>query len=158
MGCGTSFGLGQTGGMERTIAAELAAPASRVRAVLEDLVTYPEWLDVVRRVEPAEAASDDAGPAWWVTLRARVGPLARSKRLRMVRTVHAPGRLRFERAEVDGRDHAAWTLDASIEGDDPCSVVVELRYDGGLWSSALDAVLGSQADTGVPRLAELVAR
>ena len=34
-----------------------------------------------------------AGPAWRVELRARVGPFARSKQLRMVRTVHEPGRI-----------------------------------------------------------------
>ncbi len=142
--------------MQRTIAADLQAPASRVRAVLADLTTYPHWLDIVPRVEPAEPAAGDAGPAWWVTLRARMGPLARSKRLRMVRTLEDAGQLRFERAEIDGRRHAGWTLDATIEGDRPCSVVVVLRYDGRLWSAALDAVLGSQADDGVPRLEALV--
>ena len=54
------------------------------------------------RLEP-----DDGRPAWRVELRARVGPFARSKQLRMVRTVYEPERIaRFERIEDDERDHA----------------------------------------------------
>ena len=48
---------------------------------------YPPWLDIVQRVEGAEPNDQDEGPAWIVDLGTRVGPLQRSKRLRMVRTV-----------------------------------------------------------------------
>ncbi|MEM7287034.1 MAG: SRPBCC family protein [Actinomycetota bacterium] len=142
--------------MHKTIAAELPADAHRVALVLRDLANYPDWLEIVRRAEPTDGHPGDVGPAWMVTLRAKVGPLARSKRLRMVRTVDAPDRLRFERAEVDGRDHAAWILDARLTGVDPCSVTVELRYEGRLWSAPLEAVLGSQVDDAIPRLRALV--
>lgn len=142
--------------MQKTIAAELPAPADRIADVLRDLTNYPDWLDIVRRAEPAEAHPTDVGPAWTVTLRAKVGPLARSKRLRMVRTVDAADQLRFERAEVDGRDHAAWILDARLSGDEPCQVTVQLRYEGRLWSAPLEAVLGSQVDDAIPRLRSLV--
>lgn len=142
--------------MLKTIAAELPAPADRIADVLRDLANYPDWLDIVRRAEPADAQPGDVGPAWMVTLRAKVGPLARSKRLRMVRTVDAADQLRFERAEIDGRDHAAWILDARLTGDEPCRVTVELRYEGRLWSAPLEAVLGSQVDDAIPRLRSLV--
>ena len=143
--------------MHKTIDAELPAHRTRIAEVLRDLGNCPRWLDIVRRADPAAAAPGDAGPAWMVTLRAKVGPLARSKRLRMVRTVDTAYHLRFERAETDGRDHAAWILDAHLTGDDPCRVTVELRYEGGLWSAPLEAVLGSQVDDAIPRLRDLVA-
>lgn len=147
---------GHTGAVLKTIAAQLPAPADRVAQVLRDLANYPEWLEIVRRAEPAAAHPTDPGPAWTVTLRAKVGPLARSKRLRMVRTADAADHLRFERAEIDGRDHAAWVLDARLRGDDPCEVTVELHYEGRLWSTPLEAVLGSQVDDAIPRLRSLV--
>ena len=74
----------------------------------------------------------------------------------MNRTVDTADHLRFERAEIDGRDHAAWILDARLSGDDPCEVVVELRYEGRLWSAPLEAVLGTQVDDAIPRLRALV--
>ena len=147
---------GHTGVVHKTIAAELPADAQRIAEVLRDLANYPDWLEIVRRAESTDAAASDVGPAWMVTLRAKVGPLARSKRLRMVRTIDTAEHLRFERAEVDGRDHAAWILDAHLTGDDPCSVTVELRYEGRLWSAPLEAVLGSQVDDAIPRLTALV--
>jgi hypothetical protein len=142
--------------MRKTIAAELDADPDAVAAVLRDLERYPDWLDIVTAAEPTNAARGDAGPAWLVTLRAKVGPFARSKRLRMVRMIDDPGQLRFVRAEVDGRDHASWILDARLGDERPCSVEVELSYGGGLWSTPLEAILGSQATDAVPRLQALV--
>jgi hypothetical protein len=51
---------------------------------------------------------------WDVELRARLGPLARSKRLRMVRTVRDPETFTatFERDQADGRNHSPWTAAA----------------------------------------------
>ncbi len=145
--------------MKRTISAELDASAQRVFTVLSDLSTYVEWLDMVTRAVPAEPAAGDAGPAWYVTLRAKVGPLARSKRLRMVRAWSSePNLLKFERAEVDGRSHSPWVLRVDINGDRPCLVEVDLRYRGRLWSAPLDRILAGQADSAVPRLAALVSR
>ena len=59
---------------------------------LADLSTYPEWLALVTEAEP------QGDHTWLVTLRARLGPLARSKRLRMVRTQLLDDSVRFERA------------------------------------------------------------
>ncbi len=85
------------------------------------LDTYDRWLEIVPRTTDAAPIDGDPGPAWDVTLRGRIGPLARSKRLRMVRTEHRPpagdqpGRAVFERRETDGRDHATWRLGATVE-------------------------------------------
>lgn len=140
--------------MRRKIVASLAEPPATVFPIVADLGTYPEWMGLVRSVEAV------ANHVWLVTLRAKVGPLARSKRLRMRRTVHeSPTHVRFERHEDDGRQHSAWTLDGRVEpeGQGGAEVTVELSYDGGLWSVALEAVLGGQVDDAVVNLARYVA-
>lgn len=153
--------------MRRTITAGLAAAPDVVYARLAELDGYGEWIDLVSRVEPAPADAADTGPAWWVTLRAAVGPFARSKRLRMVRThAEVPSTLRFERREVDGRRHSPWVLDVTIapgagsdgQASTTSHVEVVLSYDGGLWDPLLDRVLGSNVDSSVPRLQALVTR
>jgi hypothetical protein len=145
--------------MQRIISADLNASAEDVYATLADLATYPGWLDIVTHVQDAPDAPTDAGPAWFVTLRAQVGPFSRSKRLRMVRTLQRPHRdITFVRGEVDGRRHSAWTLDVTTAGDHPCAVRVELRYEGRLWTAPLEAILGSEATGAVPRLEALVGR
>ena len=65
-------------------------PPELLFAWVEALDTYDRWLDIVPRTSPAPARDGDPGPAWDVTLRGRLGPLARSKRLRMARTQHQP--------------------------------------------------------------------
>ncbi len=142
--------------MEKRIRAQLNASGGRVHEVLADLEAYPQWLEIVTRADPAAPSSADSSPAWMVTLSAKLGPLARSKRLRMVRVVAEPDHLRFERRELDGRDHADWVLDVMIEDGQPCSVEVTLSYSGGLWSKPLEAVLGSQVTDAVSRLQALV--
>lgn len=136
--------------------ASLDAPVGpgELFAVVEDLSGYPAWLDIVRRAEPAEAVPGDAGPAWDVELRGRIGPLARSKRLRMVRTSHdAPRAARFERHERDRRSHGAWDLDVSVDGrPDGARLTMVLRYGGGFGGSLLERLLREEIDRARPRL------
>ena len=128
--------------------------------VFEQLATldrYPPWMRLVHRVEALPP--DDGRPAWRVELRARVGPFARSKQLRMVRTVHEPDRyVRFERIQDDGRDHAAWVLTAAVAGTpDGAELVSELIYSGTLWGSAiLQRVLDDEVVRGKDALRGLV--
>lgn len=123
------------------------------------LDTYDRWLEIVPRTERAPAAPGDPGPAWFVTLRGTLGPLARSKRLRMVQTeAEAPGRARFERRETDGRDHAAWVLDATVTAEGTTSTLtMDLHYGGSLWVPLLDRLLVSEIDASRVRLRTLVA-
>lgn len=125
---------------------------------VDDLAAYPAWMRLVHAV--TDLGLDDEGrPAWQVELRARVGPLARSKRLRMVRTVHRPAaEVVFERAEVDGRAHSAWVLTARLAPADAGTALdVGLHYGGGLWSGGvLERVLRDEIDRGRQRLLELV--
>ena len=138
------------------ITASLAAPCTPevLFEWVEDLARYPEWLDIVPRAEAADHRPEDIGPAWSVDLRGRLGPFARAKRLRMVRTLLEPGRrARFERMEHDGRQHSPWLLDARIEPASEGSVLtMHLHYGGRLWMPALDRLLADEIERSRPRL------
>ncbi|MBI2708515.1 MAG: hypothetical protein HYX34_02300 [Actinobacteria bacterium] len=122
--------------MDVTATLDAPCPPSALFRWVDDLARYPRWLEIVTRADPdrtdpsTEAAPGslatagpareagpgaDGAPAWRVDLRGRLGPVARTKRLRMVRTTHEPPhRVRFERQERDGRSHSAWVLTAEI--------------------------------------------
>lgn len=139
--------------------AELDAPVppETLFPFVDDLAAYPPWMELVHAVTPLDP--DDGRPAWQVELRARVGPLARSKRLRMVRTVHdAPHAVVFERAEIDGRQHSAWVLRADVQPTaDGSHLDVGLHYGGRLWTGGvLERVLRDSIEGGRQRLLDLV--
>jgi hypothetical protein len=141
--------------------AGLDAPCdvATVFARVDELHDYPAWMSLVHRAEPL-GADGDGRPMWQVELRARVGPLARSKRLRMVRTLHDPdgGQVRFERAEADGRTHAAWVLDARVsESAGGSRLDMHLHYGGRLWTGGvMERVLADQIEAGRERLTALL--
>jgi hypothetical protein len=143
----------------------LGASPDAVLAVVSDLATYPRWLDLVTRAEPMESEDGDLGPAWDVELRGKVGPLARSKRLRMVRvedgTPEGRGAVRFERREVGDRSHSPWVLTAEVAssavGDGTGSTLtMRLHYGGSLWGGVLDRVLADAVDRGRSRLPQVI--
>lgn len=139
--------------IERSVV--LAAPPAKVFVLVDDLARYPVWMDLVHEVTATTPDEQDR-PAWDVELRANLGPLARSKRLRMVRTVHEPARsVVFERAEVDGRAHAPWVLQAQVEprDGDGSELTMHLRYGGSLWTGAvLQRVLDDHVERGASAL------
>jgi hypothetical protein len=139
------------------VTATLDAPCgpAEVYPWIVDLARYPEWLDIVPRAVAAPARDDDGGAAAWsVDLRGRLGPFARAKRLRMVRTLaEAPHRVRFERAEHDGRQHSPWVLDAELgPHDGGTRLTMRLHYGGRLWMPALDRLLTDEIERSRPRL------
>lgn len=143
------------------VTAELVAPCSPevLFDLLADLATYPEWLDIVARAVPAEGHPDDEGAAWSVDLRGRLGPLARSKRLRMVRTVRdAPREVRFERREHDGRRHSPWVLQARVAeaADGSSELTMHMHYGGGLAGPLVERLLAEEITNAAPRLTALV--
>jgi hypothetical protein len=143
------------------ISATMLAPCSPsvLFAEVEDLTSYPAWLTIVPRAEVTEPGDRDEGPAWLVELRGRIGPLARSKRLRMVRTVYEAGRrVRFERRELDGREHSAWVLEASVHADGAHASTLEmaLHYGGSFGGSMLEKLLNDEIEASRPRLADRV--
>lgn len=119
---------------------------------VSDLSRYVEWMPMVHAASPE---GDDAGSlAWDVELRAKVGPFARSKRLRMVRTSErrSPGSASFvfERAERGGRSHSAWVMNVTVTSvGSMTTVAIDLEYGGSLWSAGvLDKVLAAQIEEG----------
>ena len=140
-----------------------ASPAD-VHAVLRDLATYPAWNDLVDEALVDSDTSGDDAPAWRTTLRAQVGPFARAKQLRFVRVRDISDadrfQTRFERHELDGRDHANWIMETEVQSggtDEQSMVRLDLTYEGGLWVPTLSSVLGSAIERSVTRLSHYVA-
>jgi hypothetical protein len=139
--------------------ASLEAPCApdELFRFVDDLTQYPNWVDLVHR---ASAVADASGPVWQIELRARIGPLARSKQLRMRRTTHdTVGHVAvFERDEVDGRRHAPWVLRAEVtQVPGGSSLQMHLHYGGALWTGGvLERTLADQITNGRERLQSLV--
>ena len=138
------------------VTATLDAPCSAAALfeLVSDLGTYPRWLDIVPRAE----VDGDSELAWIVDLRGKLGPFARSKRLRMVRTRNdAPSSVVFERRERDGRSHSEWRLSADVaEAPGGSRLTMRLHYGGGLWGPILERLLTDEIERSKPRLLELV--
>ena len=130
----------------------VAVVPARVYPYVADLARYVEWMPMVHGVE----AVDDG--VWNVELRAKVGVFARSKRLRMKRTVNTSQHIVFERDEIDGKRHSPWTMAIALQATEAGSVVtVDLSYGGTLWTAGiLDRVLAAQVDAGKTGLARVV--
>lgn len=114
--------------------------------LVADLGNYPDWLGLVVRADLDPEDRRDPRGSWVVELRGRVGPLARSKRLRMIRTVAEPPRLvRFERDEVDERTHSPWRLEAQVEPEPVGSTLtMRLHYGGDLFAPVLRPILADE--------------
>lgn len=140
--------------MELTAEFEAPCRPDELFTWVDDLARYPAWLTIVTSAERAASSQ----PAWSVDLRGRVGPFARSKRLRMVRTEHVPAELAvFERQEKDRRQHAAWVLRAAVSPAATGSRLdMVLRYDGRFWGPVLERLLADEIVAGRERLLALV--
>lgn len=144
-----------------TASLDTAGPPDRLRTWVRDLGRYPEWLGIVPRADPEDppaGAADTVGrPAWSVELRAKLGPLARSKRLRMVRTLDEVDHVRFERWELDGRDHSPWVLEARVVAiDEGSRLTMLLHYGGTFGTGILERLLADEIEASKPRLRALV--
>lgn len=140
--------------MEIRETVELAAAPDLVFGWVDDLGRYPAWLGILTRVEPSGELT------WLVDLRGKVGPFARSKRLRMRRTMHERNRqARFERRENDGREHSPWVLEVGLEptGTGGTRLTMLLSYGGSLWGPVLEHVLRDEIVRAKGRLQALVA-
>ena len=143
--------------MDVTASLEAPCTAAELFELVDDLSSYPQWNGLVHSatVEPGNDG------AWDVELRARLGPLARSKRLRMVRTVRDAQKhaVTFERDQAVWRNHSPWVLAADVVEHDGVSVLtMHLHYGGSLWTGgALEKVLADQITSGRERLLQLVA-
>lgn len=109
-------------------------------------------MPLIHSIEP------DGDAVWNVELRAKVGVFARSKRIRMRRTVNTNESIVFERDENDGRVHSPWVLAVDVvPGNDQTTVTMNLSYGGTLWTAGvLDRILASQVDAGKEKLIRIV--
>jgi hypothetical protein len=141
--------------MDLTVELDAPHPPEAVFPWVAELDRYPAWLEIVPRAVPEAEGT----PAWQVDLRGRLGPLARRKRLRMVRTdLDAPNRVRFERAEVDGRRHAEWVLEATVEATaDGSQLTMGLHYGGSLFAPVLERLLADEVERSRQRLLAVLA-
>ena len=144
--------------MEVVASVEVPVSAQKLFNFVADLANYSSWLDFVHKVDLVVEPNND-GPTWLVELRARLGLLARSKRLRMTRTVfQSPNLVVFERRENDSRRHAEWVLRATITNTaDGALLHMSLHYSGSLFTGgAMERALTEQIDTGRERLIKLL--
>lgn len=125
--------------MEIVATAEVDYSPEHLFVEVADLERYEQWMTLVHRAEPIEDADESGNRAWDVELRAQIGPLNRSKRLRMERTSMIPDRLVvFERVETDDREHSAWVLRVEIDevvGDAEVGADTEVQVARGASSS-----------------------
>jgi hypothetical protein len=157
------WGAATLTGVDVVAETDLPCSPSELFTWVDDLARYPDWLEIVAKAEPlggaAVATTGDTGPAWAVDLRARLGPLARSKRLRMIRSELVPGeRVTFERRELDGRDHSAWLLTAEVgPAAEGSHLRMHLHYSGSLFGPVIERVLRDEIEQSKHRLRALVA-
>ncbi len=147
------------GGVDVSASLEAAVDPATLFEVVSDLGSYPEWLEIVPRAEVVDSDPADAGPAWSVDLRGQLGPLRRSKRLRMVRTLTTATELVvFERREVDGRTHSGWILRARVAPTTAGAsrLTMELHYGGTMWMPMLDRLLAEEIERSRARLLALL--
>ncbi len=138
--------------MDLSATLDAPCPPSELFDWVEDLSRYPSWLTIVTKAQP------DGTDAWLVDLRGRLGPLARSKRLRMERVAFEPDHLAvFRRVERDSRHHADWVLTATVDATtDGSRLAMDMHYGGGLWGPVLERMVREEIDAGRARLLALV--
>ncbi len=140
--------------MDVVASVDVPVSAEKLFDFVADLANYPSWLEFVHKVDAISDAGD-TDATWQVELRARLGVLARSKRLRMTRTVcEAPKLVVFERREQDLRRHAEWVLRATVSATATgARLETNLHYSGSLFTGGLlERALTEQIKTGRERL------
>jgi hypothetical protein len=132
----------------------LPCSAKELLPFIDDLAQYPSWMGLVHTVVP------EGEGVWQVELRGKIGPFARSKRLRMMQVeTSEPHHIRFERQENDGRSHSDWVLDAQVtEVGSASTLNMTLQYSGRLFSSVVERALHDEIEASKQRLRKLVAQ
>ncbi|MEY3796508.1 MAG: hypothetical protein RL628_1504 [Actinomycetota bacterium] len=140
--------------MDIRVDVNLPCSAKELLPFIDDLAQYPSWMGLVHTVVP------EGEGVWQVELRGKIGPFARSKRLRMIQVeTSEPHHIRFERQENDGRSHSDWVLDAQVtEVGSASTLNMTLRYSGRLFSSVVERALHDEIEASKQRLRELVAQ
>lgn len=141
--------------MEVVASVEVPVSPEVLFRYISDLANYPRWLELVHSATAVDDLVDKTRPTWQVELQARIGVFARSKRLRMTRTIcDAPNLVVFERNEQDSRKHAEWVLRATVNATPVgAELVTNLNYSGKLFNNTvLERALADQIKTGREKL------
>ena len=139
--------------MDIRVDVNLPCSAKELLPFIDDLAQYPSWMGLVHTV------ISEGEDVWQVELRGKIGPFARSKRLRMIQVeTSEPHHILFERQENDGRSHSDWVLDAQVtEVGSASTLNMTLRYSGRLFSSVVERALHDEIEASKQRLRNLVA-
>jgi len=139
--------------MDVVATVDVPVSAEKLFNFILDLANYESWLQMVHSAKLQEDKS------WSVELRARLGPFARSKRLRMVRSsFDTPSFVEFERVEIDGRKHSQWVLRATVSSTATgACLTTNLYYSGSLFTGGLlERALADQITQGREKLIQLL--
>ena len=140
--------------MDLVASVEVPVSVEKLFDYVADLANYSSWLEFVHKVELV-GESTESDTTWLVELRAKLGVLARSKRLRMTRTLcEHPKVVVFERREQDSRRHSEWILRATVsQTATGAKLETNLHYSGNLFTGAmLERALSDQIATGREKL------
>jgi len=140
--------------MDLVASVEVPVSVEKLFDYVADLANYSSWLEFVHKVELV-GESTESDTTWLVELRAKLGVLARSKRLRMTRTLcEHPKVVVFERREQDSRRHSEWILHATVsQTATGAKLETNLHYSGNLFTGGmLERALSDQIATGREKL------
>ena len=140
--------------MDLVASVEVPVSVEKLFNYVADLANYSSWLEFVHKVELV-GESTESDTTWLVELRAKLGVLARSKRLRMTRTLcEHPKVVVFERREQDSRRHSEWILRATVsQTATGAKLETNLHYSGNLFTGGmLERALSDQIATGREKL------
>lgn len=140
--------------MDLVASVEVPVSVEKLFDYVADLANYSSWLEFVHKVELV-GESTESDTTWLVELRAKLGVLARSKRLRMTRTLcEHPKVVVFERREQDSRRHSDWILRATVsQTATGAKLETNLHYSGNLFTGGmLERALSDQIATGREKL------
>lgn len=140
--------------MDLVASVEVPVSVEKLFDYVADLANYSSWLEFVHKVELV-GESTETDTTWLVELRAKLGVLARSKRLRMTRTLcEHPKVVVFERREQDSRRHSEWILRATVSPTATgAKLETNLHYSGNLFTGGmLERALSDQIATGREKL------
>jgi ribosome-associated toxin RatA of RatAB toxin-antitoxin module len=140
--------------MDLVASVEVPVSVEKLFDYVADLANYSSWLEFVHKVELV-GESTETDETWLVELRAKLGVLARSKRLRMTRTLcEHPKLVVFERREQDSRRHSEWVLRATVsQTATGAKLETNLHYSGNLFAGGmLERALSDQIAAGREKL------
>ena len=140
--------------MDLVASVEVPVSVEKLFDYVADLANYSSWLEFVHKVELV-GESTETDTTWLVEVRAKLGGLARSKRLRITRTLcEHPKVVVFERREQDSRRHSEWILRATVsQTATGAKLETNLHYSGNLFTGGmLERALSDQIATGREKL------